>query len=130
MFFSALKGDVDIRLAFNGTQNGLNLIAWAPPFFLPTSSTMTRLLEPNTCQMDMDVGEMFLNSPLRRFIRPYYSVNLTKFNELGLENHERRQRLTRLWFGFSPSPHDAVRFLTIAKEQARGDHLESTNPFF
>ena len=35
-----------------------------------------------------------------------------------------------MWFGFKPSPHGAVRFFAIAEEQARGDHLDSKNPFY
>ena len=108
-FFSVLKGESDIRLVFDGTRNGLNSITWAPSFFLPTSTSLARILQPNTYQLDMDVGEMFLNFPLRNNIRPYCGVNLTNFNDLGITVKERRQRWTRLWFGFKLSPYLAVR---------------------
>jgi len=129
-FFSVQKGESDIRMVFDGTKSGLNPIVWTPSFFLPTAQSLARLLQPNTFQLDMDVGEMFHNFPLRRSARELCGVNLTNFDDLGLSLDERQQRWTRLWFGFTSSPHGAVRFLSIAEEQARGDHLSPNNPFY
>ena len=127
-FFSVPKGENDIRLVFNGTSNGLNELVWAPSFFLPTSESLGRLIEVNTFQADLDVGEMFLNFPLTKSARPYSGVNLSNFDLPGVSESD-RHRWTRLWFGFRFSPYGAVRSLAIAEELARGDPLETKNPF-
>ena len=129
-FFDVAKGESDIRLVFHGTKFGLNNSVWAPSFFLPTSKSLARIVDINTYQLDMDVGEMFLNFPLHTTMRTYCGVNLLGFDNLPLDKKQKRQRWTRLWFGFKPSPHGAVRFLSIAEELARGDPLDVKNPFF
>ena len=128
-FFDVPKGDSDVRIVFNGTENGLNAIVWVPSFFLSTSHSLGRILQVNTYQLDMDVGEIFVNFPMHNSMRPYCGVNLSKFDDLSLDEKEKRQRWARLWFGFKPSPHYSVRFLSIAQEQARGDHSIESNPF-
>jgi len=95
-FFGVIKGDNDIRLVFNGTSNGLNEIVWAPSFFLPTSNSLAMKLQPDTYQLDLDVGEMFLNFPLHHKTRSFSGVNLTGFDKLGLEPQDIRQRWSRL----------------------------------
>ena len=58
-FFEVPKGDEDIRIVYDGTKNGLNVAAWILSFYLPTSSSLGRLLQPGTYQMDMGIREMF-----------------------------------------------------------------------
>jgi len=110
-FFPVPKGEDDIRIVYDGTSSGVNEAVWAPSFFLPTSVSLARLLEPGTYQMDMDVGEMFHNFPLHSSIRPYCGVNLMAFKELSLK--ESTLRWTRLWMGFGPSPYLACSMLTL-----------------
>ena len=50
----------------------------------------------NTCQLDMDAGEMFLNFPLHSKARVHSGVNLTNFKDLGLDENDRRLRFSRL----------------------------------
>ena len=128
-FFSVPKEDNDIRLVFNGTSNGLNELAWAPSFFLPTSESLARLIQVHPFQADLDVREMFLNFPLINSVHPFSSVNLSKFELPGMEETD-CHRWTRLWFGFRFSPYGAVRFLAVAEELARGDPLDPNNLFY
>jgi len=104
-----LKGDEDIRLVYDRTRSRVNQIIWAPSFFLLTSISFAQILEVNTYQLNMDVGEMFLNFPLNKTIRPYYRVNLTSFrNDIEEFTNEYQFRCNMTWMGFSPSPYLAV----------------------
>ena len=87
------------------------------------------MVEVSTHQLDMDVGETFLNFPLHTSMRPYCGVNLANFDDLPMKREERRLRFSRLSFGLKPSPHGVVRFFAIAEGKARGDHLDSKKPF-
>jgi hypothetical protein len=40
-FFSVTKGDVDIRMVYDGSKSGLNAVLWAPWFALPTVTEMS-----------------------------------------------------------------------------------------
>ena len=91
-------------------------------------STLARLFEPGTYQMDMDIGEMFLNFPLNKDVRAYCGVNV---RGLELEDaHTDRCRWDRLWMGFKPSPCNSARCLAIATEHAFGDPLDENNAFY
>ena len=79
--FRVPKGENDI-LVHDGTESGVNLVAWIPSFFLSTSFSLCRILVPQTYQMDEDAGEMFVNYPIRASFRPCCGLNLTKFTEI------------------------------------------------
>jgi len=129
-FFGVAKGTEDIRLVYDGTSSGINQAVWAPSFFLPSSVSLSRILQVNTYQLDMDIGEMFLNFPLHQNIKPYCGVNLTSFtDDLKTLSGQTRFRWNRTWMGFKPSPYLAVRHLAIAEELARGDKADKSNPF-
>ena len=95
--FGVPKGDTDIRLVYDGTSSGVNDIVWAPSFFLPTSVSLSRQLQIGTYQMDVDIGEMFLNFPLHASMRPFCGVNLSKFLEIYLQFNESCYRWNRTW---------------------------------
>jgi hypothetical protein len=52
-------------MVYSGTSCGLNDVLWAPRFGLPTVKQTLRALLAGYCQCDLDVGEQFLNFPLR-----------------------------------------------------------------
>ena len=58
------KGDLDIRVVYNGTASGLNEALWAPGFYLPNANAAARLLMFYSFTVDADLGEMFLNFPM------------------------------------------------------------------
>ena len=80
-YFHVPKGETDIRLVFNGTSCGLNDATWSSRFWLPMSTTMTRLLSYNYKVVDMDLGEMFLNFPIHNTLKYHVGVDLTPFRE-------------------------------------------------
>ena len=106
-------------------------MVWAPLFFLPTDSTLVRLLEPGTYQLDMDIGEMFLNFPLYPNARKYCGVNLKGIKELDLGVKGKDNMVwTTLWMSFAPSSAKAVKHLGLAQEIAAGEPLDIDNPFY
>ena len=81
--------------------------------------------------MDLDIGEMFHNFPLHENIQAFCGINLSSFkNDIFYLTSNTKFRWKRLWFGFRPSPYFAVRHLALAEEQAKGNHLDPTNPFY
>ena len=124
-FFGVPKGDDDIRMVYDGMKSRINSATWAPSFFLPTSITLTRILDPYSYQMDMDVGEMFLNFPLDVNLRKFCGVNLAN---VGLDKLDGRYRWSVLWMGFRPSAFLATRYMAIAVEQSVGGPSEKGNP--
>ena len=124
------KGDDDIRIVYDGTSGGINGVVWTPPFFRPTSNILTQLIESNTYQLDMDIGEMFLNFPLDPRVWKLCGVNLSGFDGLRLVDPKLNHMVwTTLWMGFDPSSAYSVRHLGLCLEIAKGDHLDPKNPF-
>ena len=134
--FKVPKGEFDIRLVYDGTSGGVNLIVWVRSFFLAMSRSLGRLLVVGTYLCDLDIGEMFCNFPLDVFIRSFCGVNLSRFDELDNQigdniviHPEKRFRHCRTWMGFRSSLFLAIRQLSIAVESAVGDPLDDQNPF-
>ena len=103
----------DIRLVLNGSSCGLNSAVWAPNFWLPTSSSMTRVLNYNYKSVDIDLGELFLNFPLDPKLTNYSVMDVSHLRNEIKQNLPHLQlpdptRLlvanTRSWMGFRPSP--------------------------
>ena len=128
-FFAVPKGEDDVRIVYNGTKGGINLVVWAPPFFLPVSASLVRLIQIGTYQLDMDIGEMFLNFALHPSAWKYCGVNLKGFKGIKLPGKHDHMVWTTLWMGFAPSSANAVRHLSLAQEVAKGDPLDPSNPF-
>ena len=75
--FYVRKGLNDIRMVYNGTSCGLKLALWAPHFGLPMIQHNFHALLPGYPQCDMDVGEMFLKTPINPDLRPFEGVDIT-----------------------------------------------------
>jgi hypothetical protein len=71
------KGKKDIRMVYNGTASRVNDCLFAAHFSLPTIQQVTRALLPGYYQVDMDIGEMFLNFMLGEELREYSGVDVT-----------------------------------------------------
>ena len=129
-YFSVPKGDSDIRMAYNGTLCGLNDCIFAPNFALPTPEQAALSLTPESFCVDLDLGEMFLNFPLDKALRPYAGVNLTGLKAyLGVSKEGALwERWDRLFMGFRPSPFLSCRFYHWAAEVAEGNPTECKNP--
>jgi len=80
-YFTVMKGLTDVRVVFNGTSCGLNAATWSSNFWLPQSSSMTRLLSFGYKAVDIDLGEMFLNFPLHHSVHDLCGVDLTPVKE-------------------------------------------------
>lgn len=79
-YFAVPKGDTDIRPVFNGISCGLNKRLWAPKFWLPTADSLAQTLTFNYQMVDIDLGEMFNNSPLHWDVRMHSGLDLTLFH--------------------------------------------------
>jgi hypothetical protein len=77
-YFYVLKGKDDIRMDYNGTSCGLNDVLRAPHFGLPFVKHTIRSLMPGylQCDMDIDIGKMFLNFMLHDDLRALSGVDL------------------------------------------------------
>jgi hypothetical protein len=78
-FFLVLKGDVDVRMVYDGSKSSPNAALWAPWFgALPTVSEMACTLLPGYWCADNNYGEMFLNFPLHEDLQKYCGVDLSQ----------------------------------------------------
>lgn len=69
--FQVKKGEEDIRVVWDLSKNGLNLV-YTPSFFLPTASSYVWRLEPGMEAGDFDIGEQFHNYMLHSSKQPPY----------------------------------------------------------
>lgn len=136
-YFAVPKGDSDIRPVFNGTTCGLNAVAWAPNFWLPTAMSIIDNLHYNYQVVDLDLGEIFNNFILHSSLHAYSDIDLTQFRDL-LNTHFLEQRpfpkrilykWARDWMGLKPSPFWAARFYYLMEEFMIGDHRDKKNCF-
>jgi len=67
---------LDIRVVYNRTSCGLNEAVWAPGLLLPTADTAIRQLCFGFWSVDLDLGEMFLNFPLPKWLHKYLGVQM------------------------------------------------------
>jgi len=134
--FAVLKGLDDIRMVYNGTSSGLNDVLWAAHFGLPIVQYTLRSLLPGYHQCDMDVGEMFLNFPLHKDIRPYAGVDITHMRGNGTKEQDwevgrmtKWERWARNFMGLTDSPYRSLQLLIKAKHVAYDNHKGEVNPF-
>ena len=83
-FFFVNKGNHEIKIVHNGSDNAVNHIAWVP-LFLPTTLTLVTKLETNTFQLNVDIGDMFLNFSLQPSAWKRCGFNLSRVKGLLLK---------------------------------------------
>ena len=122
-YFSVPKGEGDIRMVYDLTKCGLNAVIWVPSFSLPDVDSLLDLVEECSWMADIDIGEMFLNFPLDKFLQPYCGVDFSPF----LPHLVSWLRWLRCAMGLKPSPYVAIRFLLLGSEIIRGRNTDSKN---
>lgn len=130
-FFSVPKGDSDIRMVYDGTKSGLNLVLFAPWFNLPTVDTMLRSVDVGYYSADNDYGEMFLNFWLHADLRRCCGVDLSRIFPEELTDNSRTlwNAWTRNAMGLSPSPYASCQMSTRLKRLMLGDPTDRTNVY-
>ncbi len=136
-YFAVPKTEIDYRIVYDATANGLNDAVWAPSFWLPTVDTLVRNVDATTWMLDRDIGDMFLNFPLDRRVWPYTGLNLeTLFDGTVEEDADIIKMAGSKWvhwgrclMGFKPSPYNAIKTALVVEEVARGDRHCESNPF-
>ncbi len=78
-YFAIPKGDSDICIVYDATKSGLNDCIWVPSFSLPGAEVLLDMLDSASYMMDLDLGEMFLNFPLRASVQPFCSIDLRPY---------------------------------------------------
>ena len=66
--FTVAKGE-DVRPVFNGQTSGINEIVWVSSLQLPTSSSITGILDYDVKVIDSELGEFFSNMNLERGVQ-------------------------------------------------------------
>ena len=117
-FFAVPKGEVDIRMVYDGTISGLNDSMWVPRFILPTVRTMLRAVVGYTFMVDADAGDFFLNFNLHSSIRVYAGVDLTHYDK---QNCQGQDTVHKVWkragMGLKSLPFQAVQMMALAEEE-------------
>ena len=129
-FFAVPKGSDDIRMVYDATKCGLNEALWAPNFALPTVESVINNATGSTWFGDIDLGEMFLNYPLDRRIRPYAGVDSFRPPKGDCRDRKRVfHRWNRNAMGMMPSPYNSTQGFAVASEFITGNLADPTNPF-
>jgi hypothetical protein len=127
-FFAVPKGDLDIRVVFDGTSSGLNETLWSPNFYLPTAKAASLNISFSSWMSDMDCGEMFHNFFMDQRIRKCAGLRMDRISKGGTTGNQKYLRWTRLFMGMRPSPYIAVRHYYWAEEFAKGNPDLKDNP--
>ena len=131
-YFGVPKGEFDVRMVYDGTASGLNIMIWVPRFPLPTAETHLRGLEPGTFMGDVDLGECFLNFILHESIQSLCGVDFTDMFKEEMDGEARTQlweRWVRCAMGLKSSPYQVCQAILFAEEVIRGDRKDKENPF-
>lgn len=127
--FDVPKGEWDIRMVYDGSKSGLNLVLFAPWFSLPTVDGMCRSLMPGSWCADNDYGEQFLNFKLHPELRKYCGVDLSQL----VDAPEDSDVVYGMWMqnamGLKPSPYASVQGALRAKRIILGNRHDPKNPF-
>jgi len=109
--------------------NELNERVWAPPFGLPSITSLLRIVDGGSLMSDLDMGNMFHNFPLDESTGLYTANDLAPLRfELDICKH-----CWVCWkrnlMGFRSSPYNSIRIYLVAEEIIRGDRHDETNAF-
>ena len=78
-YFAVPKGEGDIRMVYDRTKCGLNEVLWVPSFSLPDVENLLSMVDEDNWMAVIDIGEMFLNFPLDKFLQPFCGVDVTPY---------------------------------------------------
>jgi hypothetical protein len=76
-FFSVMKGEFDIRMVYDGTKSGLNLVTWIPWLAIPSSAGLERIVTKESVEVDNDFEDMFLNFKLHDDLQKFTGVDVS-----------------------------------------------------
>lgn len=132
-----LKGELDIRVVWDMTKNGVNGGIFASTFFLLGIYGLNLRLHAGQFVGDFDCGEMFNNYTLHESQRPVFGVHLSASMLEKLRSRDDLQdmdiqefmRWGRLPFGWCPAPVFAIRMMMRSIEMAKGHPADRTSAF-
>ncbi len=122
------KGSSDIRMVYEATKSGQNSVIWALTFALPTTESLTDMLDGESWMADVDMGKQFLNFPLDPTLQPLCGINVRPY--LGSTAGKTQwERWTRCMMGLCSSTYVAIKGTHLAEEMVFGNRHDLSNPF-
>jgi hypothetical protein len=123
--FDVPKGEIDVRMVYDGSKSGLNAALFAPWFSLPTVETMACTLLPGHWCADHDYGDHFFNFPLHALLQVYCGVDLSQL--FPDEARRKEYMLMAVWLrnamGLKPSLYASVQGALRAKRVMLGNKI-------
>lgn len=132
-YFAVPKGTDDIRMVYDATASGLNESCWTPKFGMYTVNSVLDSVDFGTYMGDRDLGEMFLNFPIDRAIRPYVGIDLGPYwSDMARDGDDSEppqliHRWSRNMMGAKPSPYNSIQSSLWVEDVIRGDHTDGRN---
>jgi len=117
-----------VRLVYDASKSGLNIVLWAPSFPLPSVDSLTDMVEPSSCMADLDMGEQFLNFPLDVALRPVCGIDVWPYFA-PQQKQTMWYRWERCMMGLLNSPYVVVKATHLADESAVRNPSDPANPF-
>ncbi|KAL7573603.1 hypothetical protein ACA910_008737 [Epithemia clementina (nom. ined.)] len=127
-FFAVPKGQLDIRMVYDGTKSGLNDCLFAPWFPLLDADSLVNVLDTSYWCIDNDYREMFLNFWLHPELQQYSGMELT-----GIYGNKSSKQSIEVWnrcpMGQSLSPYATVQQTRRLKRIMFGNRWDTNNVF-
>jgi hypothetical protein len=107
----------------------LNAALWVPWFFLPTSTSLPRIVDLGTFIGDLAIGKISLNFFMDKVIFSFAGVDQTQFLGEDGDSSLNSRRWGRCGLGLMPSPFVAVQTMAWLEETIKGEQSDPSNVF-
>ncbi len=123
-YFTVPKGEDDIQMVYDTTNNKLNEVVWVPTFWLPTIDLPVQNIRCNSWMTDRDVGDVFLNYQLQEDVCPHMGIDFLCLYKGPMKASPRWVVQDRNLMGFVALPYNSIKMALVAEEEWKGNRFK------
>jgi hypothetical protein len=128
-YMAVKKTDLDVRVVWSCTENGVNPSIYVPRMFMPTGDTMIWKIPPGGWAGDLDSAEMFNNYQMHPTELLLNGVEISEALKKSLGLSTNMLVWDRLLFGWRPAPLYAERMFLRAIEASKRSRYDTSSAF-